>query len=570
MSLVNNKGKIVSPEKQKFTRIITEMPDINIDGGTWESFKADKISVHVCGHLLKGHRSIRGAEHLSELLFGEDNRSDLQGVDLKSLLAGISGNFSIIVEGSGFFFAAVDISRTCPVFYSGSSFNDLKFYDRLPMAAYISNGLNQKSVNEFFELGFVTGDETVFEGIYQLRAGEYLYADQNTFKKERYFTYVPQEPAAEFTDHNSFAEQFDGLLTEAFSSMIGSFPANTQWVVPLSGGHDSRLVVNYLKESGADDVICFSYGTPGNEQSAISKQVADSLGYEWIFIEYSDEKWKELHDEGVIDRYVDYSFNGVSNPHYQDLLAVYELKKLNLITKKAVFVPGHTSISEAGFMKPDTKDPIALLIKNSKGTGGSDLPTKLYEKISELYQTLGNQPHLLSENFDWQENQAKYINNSLRVYQFFGYESAIPLWYKNVADFWLKLPYELSVNRNGLYIAEQNGVLIDSLLHLPFAKAKRKKRLNLKEIVKRLIPRKLMNIVLSKSSHKHTHAESLNDVFALKGETIGDVLQPAGLFPEEHYNLIQHFIDRRPYQISVYQLSKYYTLRKLFEQKKIR
>jgi len=58
----------------------------------------------------------------------------------------------------------------------------------------------------------------------------------------------------------------------------------------------------------------------------------------------------------------------------------------------------------------------------------------------------------------------------------------------------------------------------------------------------------------------------LNDVFALKGETIGDVLSPSGLFPVEHQTHIQHLIIRRPYQISVYQLSKYYTLKKLFEQ----
>ena len=542
------------------------MTGIDIDGREWDTFKIDELSLHICGHLVKDQKAIRGAEDLFELFFGTDNRSDLRDIDLNSVLAGFSGNFAIIINGPDFLLAAADISRTYPVFYSGSSFNELNLYDRLPVNSNISKGLNEMNVNEFFELGFITGNETVFENLYQLQAGEYLYADANTFKKERFFLYVPQEPPADFPDLNAFAGQLNDVLTKAFKSLTDSFPKNTQWVVPLSGGHDSRLVVNYLKKLGAENVICFSYGNPGNEQSAISKRIAESLGYEWIFIEYTEEKWKQLHDEDVIDRYVDYAFNGVSNPHYQDLLAVYELKKLNLIEKEAVFVPGHTSVSEAGFKHPDTDNPIDLLISKKKRKLNSDLPSNLRDKISALYQLIGNQPHLLSENFDWQEKQAKYINNSVRVYRFFGHDFAMPLWYKNVADFWLKLPHELSVNRIGLYIAEKNGVLLDSLVHVPFANAKKEKKFSFKRAVKGLIPSKLINIIVRKSNHKHTHAESLNDVFALKGETIGDVLSPSGLFPVEHQTHIQHLINRRPYQISVYQLSKYYTLKKLFEQ----
>jgi len=547
------------------------MPEIILDEKTWDTFQHKDLTVHIAGHIVIENKPVSGAEELYEILSAEYNSKDLRSTDRKRLLAGLSGNFAILIRGAGFLFAAVDISRSYPVFYSGDSWNTLSVYDRLPMKMSETHELNRYNVNEFFELGFITGEETIFKGISQLQAGELLLVDRDkdTFKKERYFTYTPSETPAQYSSSDEFVKQFEKLLMKKFKHLLGSFPAGSQWVVPLSGGHDSRLVVNCLKRAGAENVICFSYGNPGNEQSKISKKVAEAAGYEWVFIEYTDEKWKQLHDEGVIDEYVDYSFNGVSNPHYQDLLAVYELKRLNLIKKGAVFVPGHTAISEAGFIKPHAEDPIDLLIGKKKRKLDSDLSTNLYDKISGLYQLIGNQPHLLSENFDWQEKQAKYINNSVRAYRFFGYTFALPLWYKEVADFWLSLPHELSVNRNGLYIAEENGLLIDSLVHIPFANRKKKEKFSFKRGIKKLIPSKLINIILRKSNYKHTHAEALNDVFAMKGETIGDVLSPMDRFPVEMQFHLQDLIIRRPHQISIYRLSKYYTLKKLFEQDKL-
>jgi len=546
------------------------MPELNLDEKTWDTFQHKELTVHIAGHIVIGNKPVSGAEDLYEILSAKYKSTDLRGADRKGFLAGMSGNFVIIIKDEGFLFAAVDISRSYPVFYSGDSWKNLNIYDRLPMNLSETHKLNRQNVNEFFELGFITGEETIFEGISQLQAGEILSSDRDrdTVKKERYFTYSPSETPAQYSDSDEFVMEFDKLLMGKFNHLPDSFPGNTQWIVPLSGGHDSRLLINCLKRAGAENVVCFSYGNPGNEQSEISKMVAEAAGYEWIFIEYTEEKWKQLHDKGVIDEYVDYSFNGVSTPHFQDLLAVHELKRLNLIEKGAVFVPGHTSVSEVGFIKPDSEDPIDSLIKMKKRKLKSDLPTNLYDKISGLYQLIGKQPHLLSENFDWQENQAKYINNSVHVYRFFGYKFALPLWYKEVADFWLKLPHELSVNRNGLYIAEKNGVLIDSLVHIPFENEKKKKKFSFKRAIKKLIPSNVINIILSKSNHKNTHAEALNDVFALKGETIGDVLSPLDRFPDELVLHIQDIMIRRPHQISVYQLSKYYTLKKLFEQDK--
>lgn len=38
---------------------------------------------------------------------------------------------------------------------------------------------------------------------------------------------------------------------------------------------------------GVGDVACFSYGRPGNLEAEVSRRIADDLGYEWRFVEYS-------------------------------------------------------------------------------------------------------------------------------------------------------------------------------------------------------------------------------------------------------------------------------------------
>ena len=40
------------------------------------------------------------------------------------------------------------------------------------------------------------------------------------------------------------------------------------------------------------------------------------------------------------------------------------------------------------------------------------------------------------EVWDWQERQAKWIVNSVRNYEFYGYEWRMPLWYNEIMDYW--------------------------------------------------------------------------------------------------------------------------------------
>ena len=49
--------------------------------------------------------------------------------------------------------------------------------------------------------------------------------------------------------------------------------------------------------------------------------------------------------------------------------------------------------------------------------------------------------------FNWKERQHKHILQSLKIYEFFGYEWYIPLWDDDLIDFWKKIPLHFKINK---------------------------------------------------------------------------------------------------------------------------
>ena len=72
-----------------------------------------------------------------------------------------------------------------------------------------------------------------------------------------------------------------------------------------------------------------------------------------------------------------------------------------------------------------------------------------------------NPLQMQSNIFNGYERQAKFIVNSVRVYEFFGYAWRIPLWDRELIDFFLKVPlkYRMRYDDNYLYIQYAKNVL---------------------------------------------------------------------------------------------------------------
>lgn len=388
----------------------------------------------------------------------------------EEFLAGIdnlNGFYTIIKKEKTYLFAAVDRVRSIPLFYGqkGNEFflSDCAEWIRTQVG---DNELDPIAKEEFLLTGYVTGQDTLFQNVKQLQAGEALFVQNNekklNIRTERYYKFMHK-----YEDNKNFDElmtEHDKVLVNVFNRLI-NFANGRTLVIPLSGGYDSRLIVLMLKRLGYDNIITFSYGRPGNAESEVSRKVAESLGLRWEFIPYSNEDWYKWFNSDERKAYWDFGSGLSSLPHIQDWPAVWQLKEKDLIPKDSIFVPGHTGDFISGghipidFAKQKNikdQDLLESIIKKhyclfdfqktSKTIGN-----RLESKISNLSKATKNQSALEAackyEKWEWQERQAKFIVNSARVYDYWNYDWWLPLWDYEYMQFWCNVPLLYRVNQ---------------------------------------------------------------------------------------------------------------------------
>ena len=497
-------------------------------------------------------------------------------VPLVAELKNTSGLFSLILRTGNEFILASDIIRSYPVFY-GFHQNRLFVTDHLEEFQK-ENGpieIDNDKLEEFFASGLVYGNRTVYKNVYGLQAGEIVSIRSNDISSERYFKFKPAKKPVYYENLTEFTKDFDKIFLSAFSRMIEQTPHVNRWVIPLSGGHDSRLVVNYLHRLGVKNVICFSYGTPDNEQSRVSKQVADAIGYEWHFVEYTEQKWQALRDSGLFDEYLTFAFNGVSTPHLQDFLAVYELRAKGKIGDGDIFLPGHTVVTVSVFNEDTLKlktEEEALQYVYSKIRRMTDLSRALppiYIALQNMYFESKTSPENFMAFCDWQERQAKFITNSIKTYDFFGFESRQPMWDKEIVDFWLRIPAKERVGREPLFETEKQGGLVEQLAQIPFVGDNLKSiRLSISSMVKKLVPAYVIAKLLRVTRRKVKLNEGLNQIYALKAKSVKELLSPIEDFPEQTLPYFRDYLHRFTYQMDSNDLTALYTIRKLLYRNK--
>ncbi len=545
------------------------MKEVKIMLHDYQLFTSGKGNTRV---YYKGSASSKDGELLPEgglpLLPDElENAPRSTELILLEKLSEICGLFSMVIMKEGACYLAVDIIRSSPLFY-GFHNNSLFITDNLHEFQKVNDPLpvHEEKLEEFMFTGFVLGSHTIYRDVFATQAGEIVTLENNQVSSKRYFTYHPLVSTDQQKDDINFPQALDRLLLSAFSRMIRQTPHINRWLVPLSGGHDSRIIVNTLYKLGIRNVVCYTYGTKGNEQSVLSKQVAEALGFEWHFVEYSEQKWDQLHREGVLDNYLHFAFNGVSTPHLQDIPAVYELIHQGVIKNGDVFVPGHSLDLLAGCWLEsgdliDMGKPGALQRATQKWVGIKEPEFVPSEAIEKVFNSADISPLHFQEYFNWQEFRTKFVVNSIRGYEFFGFESRLPYWDKELVDFWLAIAPQDKIGRKVLFDAEKKGILVHALTGIPYA-GKTPEKSIVKTLLRRLLPERIKNIMLRISGYKVRMNEGLNQIYAMKAHTVKEMLEPLEDFPRHARPYLQKFIDRQPGQVNYNHLTAMYTVRK--------
>jgi len=426
-----------------------------------------------------------------------------KSVPSKEDLREFNGIFAFILTVNKEIFICADRTRSFPLFYTKAD-SLITITDDPKTLRSNNSQVNAESVEVFLRTGYTTGSSTLFKDIFQIQAGEFITVRSLEIKKEFYHFYESDKISDDTVNLESgLISILDRIGDDLAKSLIDKTP-----VIPLSSGFDSRLIAAMLKKRGFENVITFTYGRKNNPELELSEKVARKLGYSWRFIEYADDTVKDfIASDGFRDYYPAAS-NYSSMFYLQEYFALEELKKS--IPQNSVFIPGHSGDFFAGshlnkrIISAETeKELTEEIIKkhfNNKEIDPSESGVIL-KSIRESLNLNGRFSYLDFENWDLKERQAKFILNSNRIYEYFGYEYRLPLMDKRLMDFFSGVSPKL---KYGKYLYDK--VLTDKYFSETGINFIRETNPTLNQLdkqdkknsLKRILPKKIINFYKEK------------------------------------------------------------------------
>lgn len=433
------------------------MVDLNINSGY--KWFTDGDGLWVKGFMIDNYGRYRTGLELVSLL------KERGAKELTIIARENSGCFCLVQESASNIFALVDKTRSFPLLWTLID-GDLKISDNLsPEFNYENRELLKHAALEFMFTNYVTGQHTLYKGVYSLQGAHYLTYDKKLkdLSVKPYYEYKHEH--LEYNPRKLLAE-IEPLHLKVFDKYFRAVGEN-RIVVPLSDGYDSRLIVYSLNKLGYKNVLCFTYGDTRSIIYEVPQNVARKNGFEWVFVEYTPEKWQATLNSEMYKSYVSFASRGISLPLPHDLLAFLELKNKGIIKPGDVIVPGHTGdFVESGHLpstflignKFEWEDILSAILHKHYDQWKLDegYLVELFEdglKKSDTYKTSYTREEAgnLFERWDWIERQCKYIVNSVRTYEFFDFKWMLPFWDNEILSFWSKVPIDWRIGRR-LYL----------------------------------------------------------------------------------------------------------------------
>jgi asparagine synthase (glutamine-hydrolysing) len=400
-------------------------------------------------------------------------------------LSQANGCFALIINLPEGVFAAVDKLRSLPLFWDMDGNLADKSESLAPLTAQDLKSCAADILAEYLITGYVTGSDTLHPQLKQIPAGHYLLLQEGQSPQlKRYYRFQHQE--VEPRSLPDWIQLQHQTHLEIAKSTLESLDGRVA-VIPLSGGYDSRLLAYLFKTLKYDHIITFSYDSPRHRESRISRCVAQHLGLPHLFIPHTHRSWYQAFWSQSRRDFYRYAVNASSSAHIQDWLAVNELQERKLIPEDSVFIPGHSADFLQGSHLP-------LVYAKKQSFTREELLCQILAKHYRLWPAASDAEHEgfkarilaviqapssmdvneaadLFEYHDLQERQAKFILNSLRVYESFGYEWRLPLWDQRLMDYWAAVPLPLRLGRKlwQLYAQEHLPIPIPVFTNPPIA-----------------------------------------------------------------------------------------------------
>ncbi|MDO5034522.1 MAG: asparagine synthase-related protein [Actinomycetaceae bacterium] len=357
---------------------------------------------------------------------------------------------------------AADRTRSHPIAYAFAGGNWVVTDDVNKLRSFVPWELDEEPARVFRDSAFTLENRTLIRGVYSTEAATIttLHADGRV-SSEPYMRYRLVGDGTEITTDAEYDEAFSNAMDAALTRLLDA-AGNRQLVLPLSGGLDSRLLAAWLKRLDAPNVAAFTYGKAGSREVEVSRQVAENLGIKWQSVETPVQQVRSAWRSSEAADFVQATWKGTSLPHVQDWYALRTLRAGGLLEEDAIILPGHTivgnmhhehladgPVDRAKIVQAMISHHLTLNRNHPKSASSSHF---VHAVQSAFAQTdFPNTPRATQTAIEWfnlRERQAKYINNSMAGYEFFGYSWALPMLDPEFWEVWQLGSPRLTVTRD--------------------------------------------------------------------------------------------------------------------------
>lgn len=362
----------------------------------------------------------------------------------------LKGSFAIAEVKGTEVILCVDSIRSIALYYHVGMGEVIVSDDAMAIAEHIGTERDVTNIDEFKVSSYVTGKESLFDGVLQVLPGEYIIIDLISGDVDRHYWFSLEYGSDAKRIEGNMENEWDGILQDVFSDLIGRLNGRPL-LVPLSGGCDSRTIVVTLKRLGYKNVTCLAYGKKDSFEAKISKKVAESLEYKWAYVEYDEDTWNEFFMSDDYLKFLRFSSRGSEIGCMQALPAVLELLRKHVVARDTVVIPGHALDFLAGSHLPKmdeeaswSRDHFVKYIKKRHYSLNRSVDYKgKYRWIEDVPLKL-TRPEMIRQyqKWEWINRQAKFIANDVRAYEYAGLDWELPFWDVRCCRFWEAVPYE--------------------------------------------------------------------------------------------------------------------------------
>lgn len=140
----------------------------------------------------------------------------------------------------------------------------------------------EEGIIAFLKYGYYFEDLTIVNQIKKIEPGYFITISDKKIKKLQFYL-LDNEPNYNINE-SKLIDQIDDLFLAAVDEGLKK---NKEYGYPnyltLSGGLDSRMVLFAANKLCGENIITFTFAQSNSLDEIIAKEIADDLGYEWLF-----------------------------------------------------------------------------------------------------------------------------------------------------------------------------------------------------------------------------------------------------------------------------------------------